>query len=151
MVLTTEELAYIAGFFDGEGSITIHHNGKPSPRAVSPNHTLQVSIGNTDPQIIAWLHREFGGGFQVRKGGRDHHRPVAQWFLRAAKALPFLEAIQPFVRMKKRQVGVAIEFQRSKKMRGPRIVTAETVAWREEKRAIIRALNAETHIVFNSL
>ena len=42
-------LAYIAGFFDGEGSITIHENCKPSPRGKSPNHTLQISIGNCCP------------------------------------------------------------------------------------------------------
>ena len=137
--LNEVHLAYIAGFFDGEGSITIHENGKPSPRGLSPNHTLQVSVGNTDPIIVRWLHDVYGGGFSVRPG-IPGCRTVYQWTCRAAKALPFLLDIAPYVRMKQKQVALAIEFQRSKR-RGPKLVSPQTVAWRQTQRAKLRALN----------
>ena len=140
------DLAYIAGFFDGEGSVTIHENCKPSPRGISPNHTLQVSLGNTDPRVLEWIKSLFGGGISYRRVEKANHRHVAQWTLRAASALPFLVAIRPYLRMKGEQVDVAIEYQRTKALKGPWRVTAETVAWRESKRQEIRRLNARAWI-----
>jgi hypothetical protein len=136
--------SYIAGFFDGEGSITIHENSKPSPRGKNPNHTLQVSIGNTDPRVLRKIHAQFGGGLTHRKLVSPKHRPVTQWFVRAAQALPFLLAIRPFIYMKGEQIDIAIRFQQSKKMRGPLLVTPKKLQWREEQRQKIRALNART-------
>lgn len=132
-------------FFDGEGSITITINGHPSPRGLAPNHTLQVSIGNTDPCVLIWLQKIFGGGLSYREGAKPHHRIVAQWCVRAARALPFLKAIRPFIWMKKDQVDVAINYQETKK-RGPKRVSEETIAWREEQRKKIMALNRMVHI-----
>lgn len=139
-MLSDVDLAYIAGFFDGEGSITIHQNWRPSPRGKSPNHTLQVSIGNTDPSILIWLHANFGGSL-VSRQSRPRHRDVTQWTVRAASALPFLVAIRPFLRMKKRQADVAIEYQKTKSMRGPIRVTPEDIQWREAQRETLRQLN----------
>jgi hypothetical protein len=144
--VTENELAYIAGFFDGEGSMTIHENCKPSPRGHAPNHTLQVSIANTDPRVLHWIHAEFGGSLSYRKLVSVNHRHVTQWIIRAAKALPFLLAIQPFVRMKADQVKIGIEFQQSKSMRGPKPVAKETIDWRETKRWHIRELNARSWV-----
>lgn len=144
--MTDTELAYIAGFFDGEGSITINENGKPSPRGKNPNHTLQVSIGNTDPRVLIWLHEEFGGFLTYRKQVSPRHRKVAQWGVRARLALPFLEAIRPFIRMKRDQVDVAIAFQKTKKMHGAKLVPIEQIEWREEQRVKIRELNAKPWI-----
>lgn len=139
--LTNAELAYIAGFFDGEGSVTIHENSKPSPRGKAPNHTLQVSIGNTDPVVLMWIQSIFGGGLGFRRNVRENERKFAQWVIRAASALPFLEAIRPFLRMKCDQVAIAITYQRSKSRRGPKAVTSQVIEWREAQRQTIRGLN----------
>ncbi len=141
MTFTDEELAYIAGFFDGEGSVTIHENCKPSPRGKSPNHTLQVSIGNTDPSILVWIQKEFGGSLTNRPAPNERSKAVTQWTVRARSAFPFLLAIEPFVRMKKPQIQKAIEFQSSKSMVGPKRVSSEVLVWREAQRQIIRKLN----------
>lgn len=139
------DLAYIAGFFDGEGSVTIHDNYAKSPRGKSPNHTLQVSIGNTDPRILIWLHQEYGGSLCYRKEKRKNHRKVLQWTLRTRGALVFLEAIRPFLRMKCDQIDIAIAYQKTKKMTRKQL-TPETIAWREAQRIIIRELNAKEWI-----
>ena len=144
--LSAEDLAYIAGFFDGEGSVTIHENGRPSPRGISPNHTLQASIGNTDPIVLRWIHENFGGSLTYRKTKRENSRNIAQWAIRARSALPFLEAIRPYIRMKGQQIDVAIEYQKTKTMRGPKKVTAQDIVWREEQRQKIRGLNAIHHL-----
>ncbi len=137
--------AYIAGFFDGEGSITIHENCRPSPRGKSPNHTLQISIGNTDPTILVLIHKQFGGSFSERKVTKPNHRRFFQWTVRAAAAKPFLEAIEPFVVMKKKQVQTALEFQNAKRLcrgQGNKYVTPEELSSRECHRSTIRNLNA---------
>lgn len=141
--MTPLSLAYIAGFFDGEGSITIHENCKPSPRGKNPNHTLQVSLGNTDPRIVRELYRQFGGTL-TKRAPLPNCRPFLQWHLRAAKALPFLLAIRPHLCMKIEQADVAITFQQSKGHRGPAQVAPEVIQWREDQRAEIRRLNART-------
>jgi len=140
--LSDVELSYIAGFFDGEGSITIHENCRPSPRGKTPNHTLQVSIGNTDPRVLVRLKACFGGGLSYRKSTNPKWRGIAQWCVRAKMALPFLLAIFPYLRMKQDAARIAIKYQRTKKMSGPFRVSDKDIAWRESCRKEIRRLNA---------
>lgn len=144
--LADYELAYIAGFFDGEGSITIHENCKPSPRGKNPNHTLQVAIGNTDPRVLVWIQSVFGGGLGYRKSTKPRNRGIAQWVIRAAAALPFLEAIRPFIRMKGDQCDIAITYQRTKARRGSGSIPLDMIAWREAQRQAIKTLNAREWI-----
>ena len=140
--MTSDELAYIAGFFDGEGSVTIHTNCKPSLRGKVPNHTLQVSIGNTDPRVLLWIHSNFGGNICYRKKVSPKWRKVAQWSIRTGGAALFLQAIYPFVRMKRDQIEIACAYQATKRRHGPAPVNPSEVAWREEQRKQIRELNA---------
>src|SRR5437763_682904 len=51
------ELFYVAGLFDGEGSICI---GVSKRRGRSRAHWLQVQITNTNRRLIEWLHGRFG-------------------------------------------------------------------------------------------
>lgn len=139
--MTKADLIYIAGFFDGEGSITIHHNFQPSPRGKSPNHTLQVSIGNTDRTVLDSIHAAFGGSFSVRPGQKKNHREVFQWGARCRGALKFLKAIRPYLRMKCAQADVAIAYQERKTMQGPQRLSPAVIMWREEQRHLIRQLN----------
>lgn len=153
--MTPTDIAYIAGFFDGEGSITIHENCKPSPRGKNPNHTLQVSIANTDPRALRWIHAEFGGLLIFRRRATEGHRNLLQWVIRCGGAMRFLAAIRPFLRMKCEQADIAINYQQAKAMRGPVKITEDVIRWREEQRQRIRALNAheripDDHLIFKS-
>jgi hypothetical protein len=139
--LTNEELGYIAGFFDGEGSVTIHENFRPSPRGKSPNHTLQVSIGNTDPRVLAWLHKYFGGSLTIRPSLKPNHREVTQWILRSNGAAAFLSAVLPFLRMKIEQAKIGISFQSEKGRYRRDQLSQDEIAFRESKRVAIRLLN----------
>lgn len=140
-MITDFQWSYLAGFFDGEGSITIHENCRPSPRGLSPNHTLQITMGNTHPAIPKLLYSELGGSLILSdRSAKANHRNFAQWSVRAAKTLPFLYGIRPYVIMKKEQVELGIKFQESKKDSSLR-VSQETINWRENIRQQIRELN----------
>ena len=140
--LSDDDLAYIAGFFDGEGSITIHENWRPSPRGKSPNHTLQVAIGNTDDRVLIWLHSVFGGSLIIRKPNLNpNHRRVTQWIIRSGGASDFLRSILPFLRMKEKQAKIGISFQSEKIRCRKSRLTKEEIDERERKRIEIRVLN----------
>ncbi len=131
-------LAYIAGFFDGEGSVTI---GRSPSGSGQPNHTLVAAIGNTNQEILVWAHSLFGGHLCLRKRNNPKWKDMLQWSLQTCKALAFLEAIRPYLRVKAQVVDVAIAYQRTKYMSGGKKLSRETIQWRDEQRDKIRELN----------
>jgi hypothetical protein len=140
-----EDIAYLAGFFDGEGSVTINHV-KRTDRTVSgryknDSYTLQVVIGNTDPTVPNWAQSMFGGYVIVREPRSIAHRPSFSWLISNYWAMRFLETIRPYIRMKGDVVDLAIRFQRAMKKHGPKATPPEVIAWREEQRLAIRMLN----------
>jgi len=140
------DLSYIAGFFDGEGSVTIHHNYAPSPRGKSPNHTLQVSIGNTDPRVIVWIHEHFGGALTMRSGFKPNHRDVIQWMARSNKAARFLRMILPYLRMKREQAEIALTFQQAKSGYRKKMLSSDEIKHREGQMHAIRELNGRARL-----
>jgi len=104
-----DDLAYYAGFFDGEGSIMITHRTKKH------YHTLEIRITNTNYQVLKQFEDCFGGG--VYKGSviNWRYKPRWQWCISASKALAFLKLIYPYLRLKKKEAETAIEFQEGRK------------------------------------
>lgn len=92
---------YIAGLFDGEGSIGIYSGG---------SHTLYMRTqlvqnrGAAD-SVLGELKDRFGGWLAERK--RDH---VVNWQLTSKKAVAFLKFITPALRLKKDQAQIALSF-----------------------------------------
>ena len=79
-MLNDTDVAYIAGLFDGEGSIHIRrgvekkkkHNNKPGYR-LSNSMRLSMEITMTDRSVLIWLHEVLGVGTlnkKPRKGRR---------------------------------------------------------------------------------
>jgi len=68
-VIGEVDLAYIAGLFDGEGSINIkrgiekkkRHKGKPGYR-FSNSIRISMEITMTDKSVLIWLHEVLGVG-----------------------------------------------------------------------------------------
>lgn len=120
-MINNEILAYVAGLFDGEGSIVIGVS-KPSikKRMKSPSHWLQVGISNTNKEIIDWLKNNFGGHISNRSysPSRKNCIPSWEWRVMSNKAKDFLINISPFVRIKKKQVKLAIQFQEERMYKG---------------------------------
>jgi hypothetical protein len=116
--METTTLAYVAGLFDGEGSIVIGVS-KPSIRnkQKSPSHWLQVGITNTSKELIVWLKDSFGGHISdnSHSPSRKKQRPCWAWRVNSHEACKFLKSILPFLKVKKKQAELAIEFQESAK------------------------------------
>lgn len=57
--LTNEEKAYLAGLFDGEGSINIFRTQRKD--RIAPTYFVEISLGNTHRGVLEWVHGKFGG------------------------------------------------------------------------------------------
>ena len=113
-MITNEILAYTAGIMDGEGSICIAKSA-PSVKngTKSPSHWLQVGIINTNRELIEWLEKTFGGHISdnSHSPSRKRQRPCWAWRVTSIQAKIFLQSIYPYLKIKKKQAKLAIEFQ----------------------------------------
>lgn len=133
-------LAYIAGFFDGEGSITIHRNRKNAP-----NYTMQCGVWQMDKNPLDYIAFYFGGN--VYKKYKDLNRKGNMWVWAATtrNALVFLKAIEPYLIVKKAQAKLAIEFQHSMVTRraGFHRVSDYEIALREADKILMQNLKRQ--------
>ena len=141
MVYSSEILSYVAGLFDGEGSIVIAVVLPNAKRGnISPIHCLRVTLGMTHQETIQWLHNIFGGHVTQNGNGTHARHPLFLWSVVANQAQSFLELIYPYLRYKKEQATIAIEFQKARKGRSSFRLTNETVSMREKYRTQLRQL-----------
>ncbi len=113
------ELAYLAGIFDGEGSVYIGQRAMRSQgvKTGKTQYVMGAALGMTDPYIPMLLHEEFGGSLLVKRRSEKNSawQDVHLWGIDGRAALAFLEVIQPWVRIKKLQVDLAVRFQQRRK------------------------------------
>ena len=134
------DLAYVAGLFDGEGSISIVKNKKWN------NHTLQISLGSTDEWICQSLKMMFGGNISLKNETHDGIRACWQWSNGSRKAYNTLLLIVPYLRIKRPQAEIAIKFQKAKIERAfgkglNKFLTDEERAVREAQRILVMGMN----------
>lgn len=111
------DLAYVAGFYDGEGSIGIY-------RTVRTRKTFYLRsqlVQNVSPEarrLLDHLQVEYGGHVSFSRSANG--REKMNWQIGGPKAAFFLVEIQPFLRLKARQADLAIRFQmtRPEQIRG---------------------------------
>lgn len=106
--LTLEQVSYIAGIVDGEGSIML--TGRSSGSIA-----LNLSISNTCKPLVDWLSEATGTG-QVttvdhQKYGRTQNRTGYQWKVHGDTAENLIRQMLPYLVVKKTQANLALEFQ----------------------------------------
>jgi hypothetical protein len=109
MNISTEDLAYAAGFFDGEGCIGIWRMGNSS-------FTLVLNVTGTNQAAIMWWKMKFGGRIvRVCNSHEDVRRADSwKWFCESKKAKEMLEALLPYLKLKKSEAEIGLEFQQHK-------------------------------------
>src|SRR5438128_2397093 len=92
--IPSNEVAYTAGFFDGEGCVNIARYLKRG----RPYHILAIIFTNTNFQVLEWLHQRWGGNLirQVVRGN-PRHRPCGYLRLSPGPARPLLIAMLPYL------------------------------------------------------
>lgn len=94
------QLAYFAGFFDGEGCIFPH----------IPDGTVHLVVCNTKPKVLYELQKRLGGSIRHYPPSRDGERTVYQWGIFNRKdCLNALKRLYPYLIIKRKQAEIAIE------------------------------------------
>ena len=93
-------LSYLAGFFDGEGSINIIQRTR---KHWNPEYALNVAIGQKDGKTLDWMKDNFGGNvYLVKRDGSFF------WAISNKNAYKFLKMLLPYLQYKKPQALLAI-------------------------------------------
>ncbi len=110
-MIEPSKAAYLAGFFDGEGSVyaaTRWHRHNEKDRRPTP--TIFVCMTNTHFYVMRVHQEMFGGTLTERNNLKPNLQAQIQWHLCAKKAEPYLRAIAPYLIVKRDVVNVAIEY-----------------------------------------
>lgn len=99
--LIPTDVAWAAGFIDGEGCIAI------------ARYTLRLQVNQVDPAPLIKLRELFGGAIHQQQVLRNSRKRVLwSWAVGARNALYVLEAIRPYLTTKAIQADLGIEFGR---------------------------------------
>ncbi|SRR6266566_5746980 len=134
---TNEEIAYLAGLFDGEGSVNIFKQPKRKDMTV-PAYFIEISIGNTHKGVLQWVLEKFGGrlSHNAEQYTKRNHR-TWRWRASSNDAYEVLVAMLPYLTVKKEQAKLAIEFRERQVAyngRSSKHLTGEELEWRENQR-----------------
>lgn len=122
------EIAYVAGLFDGDGSIFIRK---------SPYFSLCVALVSINQPITAYLKEHFDGSISI-----DKRFTAFIWRTYDLVAENFLQRILPHLRIKKLQAELALQFRNEKKRNtGRQKITPKSFEQREWFRNQISAFN----------
>jgi hypothetical protein len=137
--VNNRKLAYFAGLFDGEGCINVTEV-KPKPGRISPSFQTLAQISMTDRRPLDLLQQPFGGSMQLVD--KEGARPIWVWRVYHKAAKLFLEAVLPYLIVKKLQAELLIELENGIPKRGfQRRLNDKEIERRRKIKNKIRALN----------
>jgi hypothetical protein len=106
--LSETDKAYIAGFMDGEGCINISRYKGPNNR--TPVYGLQLIIAQKSRKGLEDLCQMIGAG-NVYDSYKREYLLNCQYRLTSREAAELLTEIFPYLKLKREEAEVAIEFQ----------------------------------------
>jgi len=105
--MTQTDIAWAAGFFDGEGCITVPVRTRSRNRR---NYSLALYVGQVDPRPLARLQGYFGGAV-VSRTSWGKGRPIFMWRISGTTAEAALRVLLPFLMVKAEQARLALELR----------------------------------------
>jgi hypothetical protein len=143
---SSNDAAYAAGFFDGEGHITIAFM-LAKRKTLGTTYMMRVGASQNNPAPLLWLRERWGGSVLkcTRRTDRDHE--TYKWVLCSRKAAVFLIDVLPYLKIKQRRAGIALRFQAKLFIPGCKGHTSEYRAELETLRLEMTGLN--THKPFS--
>jgi len=91
-------IQYLAGFFDGEGSVSLFVDKK------SKYKNFKIRIVNTDKYVLDYIKKTFGGKIYSMKRYHKNHKDKWSWDLNGKAALPLIKSLYPFCIIKKQKL-----------------------------------------------
>ena len=102
-MISVVNLAYIAGLFDGDGAIMALIE-KHSEKKFGFRVRVILKVTQKNPEVLYWIQKT------TKLGNVVSNRTTNEWILRnQIEILEFLKQMVRFVRIKKKQIAIAIE------------------------------------------
>ena len=111
------QLGYLAGIIDGEGCIRIDRTkaGKTCKRPYI--FFLLLTVSNTDSLLCQYLKQTYEGYTYPLYHNKynEKHSTCWEWRITGYRAAALLKLVYPYLRVKKQQAEIAMEFQEKRK------------------------------------
>ena len=131
--LSPMDAAYLAGFWDADGTFILHGRG-----GTSNSVSFRVHAGGTRPDVIQWIREVTGIGTVARRTPKNPNaHDVWVWTVNGDAAETFARQIVPYLRLKKERAELGIAFQerlRDRKLKADR-------GWQMEWMERLREMN----------
>ena len=150
-------VAWMAGFIDGDGYITI--SGQVRKNRPTRSYRVYVGVSNTKREALELFVQYYGGAIyhvhESRKGIDEKNWADAyNWYCPISSSKRLLEDVLPYLKIKTRQAALCLEFLRERKntkqwrrangqIGGSIGLDAEELRKREAYRVAIQSLNAK--------
>jgi hypothetical protein len=145
-MITETDLAWAAGFFDGEGYVTIGRSVSKYKDKTYHGYYLRVGINHVAPEPLIRFQRLFGGKLVKDVDNRNldgcSRKKRTQWTLQETKAVAFLDLLYPYLYNKDKVADVAFEFSNTRGIKG-KPVPDEVRNKRQELKERLMELNGK--------
>lgn len=104
----SNEVAYLAGLFDGEGCVTIRK------MFYKPKHQYQalLSVMMCSEKAVKLFFERWGGSFVERDRKPSEWKVCWQWSVTGTKTIFILEELLPYLVVKRDEAVVALAFEK---------------------------------------
>lgn len=138
----THKIAWCAGFFDGEGFITIQkRKAKAKNGKTYEGHYLHIGINHVAPKPLIEFQKLLGGKITYYDKVTGNRKPRHQWKASCQEAANILKQLLPYFHNKEVVAKLGIELQET--MGNFYKVPQEIVEKRQQIREQITYLNAQ--------
>ena len=137
------DLAYAAGLIDGEGWIGMRKKKGIRNKGRAYSYAIGVSVGMANQELPEWLCSMFGGVVCKRLTKQANRHDSWHWQIEHGTALLALRSILPYLKLKRPQAELAIQFQEAIKPRQYKYhpKTQQELALEEMQVTMMRSLN----------
>lgn len=100
-------LQYLAGFIDGEGSISVNLSKNPKGRR---RWYLRMTCHQVNPAPLELLINTFGGSLRYSRRTATQ-RPIHEWAISSNEAYSAIKRLRPYLIVKAKEADLAMKFQ----------------------------------------
>jgi hypothetical protein len=149
------DIKYIAGFWDGEGSITIQRQKIKNSDKLQ--YFLYIKASNTNREVLEEIKKFFGIGVITTNGKpKEHYRQTWQYQSSCNDAYEIVKMLYPYLIIKKVQAELAMEFQERMNIYKKRCcryskVTVDEQEYRKNIKIMISNLNKGIGLSFHKI